>query len=474
MENNRNSARVQTALLLVFFVSGFAALMYQVIWQRWLVFFTGIGSVSISLIVSAFMTGLGVGYWVGGTLSDKVGQKKQILLFIFAELGISAFSCISKPLLYDFLYGANVIRSGNPLENYVILFLFLLVPTFLMGVSLPLLSKAINLGNMEKQASFVGKLYFANTLGAAFGAIITSVVFIRWMGFHDAVLVGASLNLLCAAIALAIYFREKKTVEPTLVASAVPLRWSKDFVFWLTQYAITVFMAISFEIIWFRMLDVMIKSISFSFSIILFIYLASTAVGSRFGVYYQKRTRRNLRSVYFKVQYFLYVYAIGSILLLLFGLENVESLAFVKAYFFSYDPTFEGKVLLFTYLLIPLFLMAIPTFIMGFSFSISQRIVQDDYSEFGRKLGWLQFTNIVGSSVGAWVVTLIGFNVIGTALTVKIIGLIGLFYVWLSFKNKYLSLEESIFCWNIFDNGHFFNSQSKRFLANTFGGWSRK
>ncbi len=439
-----NNERVQTSLLLVFFISGFAALMYQVIWQRWLVFFTGIGSVSISLIVSAFMTGLGVGYWAGGTLSDKIGQKKQILLFVFAELGIGTFACISKPLLYDFLYGGNVIQSGNPLENYAVLFLFLLVPTFLMGVSLPLLSKAIALKNTEKQASFVGKLYFVNTLGAAFGAIITSVVFIRWMGFHDAVLVGASLNFLCAAIALVIYFREKKSVASTVVTSSAPLRWSKDFVFWLTQYAITGFMAISFEIIWFRMIDVMIKSISFSFSIILFIYLASMAMGSRFGVYYQNRTRRNLRSVYFNVQYFLYVYSIGGILLLLLGLEHLENLAFIKAYFFSYDPTFEGLVLLFTYLLIPLFLMAIPTFIMGFSFSISQRIVQNDYSEFGRKLGWLQFTNIAGSSVGAWLVTLIGFNIIGTALTIKIIGLIGLFYIWLSFKNKFLSLSKSI------------------------------
>lgn len=445
LKNTQSHVRTQTALLLVFFVSGFAALMYQVIWQRWLVFFTGIGSVSISLIVSAFMTGLGCGYWAGGTLSDKVGHKKQILLFVFAELGIGAFACISKPLLYDFLYGGGVIQSGNSLENYVVLFLFLLLPTFLMGVSLPLLSKAINFGNTEKQASFVGKLYFVNTLGAAFGAIVTSVVFIRWMGFHDAVLVGASLNFLCAFIALFIYFREKKTAQKATVSSAVPLRWSKDFVFWLTQYAITGFMAISFEIIWFRMLDVMIKSISFSFSIILFTYLFSMAFGSRYGVYFQKRTRRNLRSVYFKVQYFLYIYTAGGILLLLLGLEHIENLAFVKAYFFSYDPTFDKEILLYTYILIPLLLMAVPTFIMGFSFSISQRIVQNDYSEFGRKLGWLQFTNIIGSSIGAWVVTLIGFNILGTALTVQLISLIGLLYVWFCLKSNYLTVRKSVF-----------------------------
>src|SRR6218665_2693382 len=75
-------------LLLIFFFSGFAALIYQVIWQRWLVFYTGISSVSISLIVSAFMAGLGLGYLAGGQLADRAGKNRPILLFVLAESGI--------------------------------------------------------------------------------------------------------------------------------------------------------------------------------------------------------------------------------------------------------------------------------------------------------------------------------------------------------------------------------------------------
>jgi spermidine synthase len=93
--------------------------------------------------------------------------------------------------------------------------------------------------------------------------------------------------------------------------------------------------------------------------------------------------------------------------------------------------------------IIPMFLMAIPTFIMGFSFTISQLIIQDKFDEVGRKVGWLQFVNILGSTLGAWFVTLIGFNYLGTALTIKIIGLLGLIYVIVLNRQKYISIISS-------------------------------
>jgi spermidine synthase len=117
---NRKLAFNQTLLLFIFFFSGFAALIYQVIWQRWLVFYTGISSLSISLIVSAFMAGLGLGYLVGGQIADKTRHQKTILFFILAEIGIGTFALFSKPLIYDWLYQANALQANSVAEIYTL------------------------------------------------------------------------------------------------------------------------------------------------------------------------------------------------------------------------------------------------------------------------------------------------------------------------------------------------------------------
>src|ERR1700748_1012289 len=85
--------------LAAFFLSGFAALLYQVVWQRWLVFFTGISSSSISLIVGVFMACPGIGYLAGGALADRLRAPRPLLFFVFAETGIAIFGLCSKAIL---------------------------------------------------------------------------------------------------------------------------------------------------------------------------------------------------------------------------------------------------------------------------------------------------------------------------------------------------------------------------------------
>ena len=443
---NSTSTIRQKALLTVFFLSGFSALIYQVVWQRWLVFYTGIGSLSISLIVSAFMAGLGLGYLAGGIIADRASKNKPILYFVFAELGIGLFALLSKNLIYDFLYHSEILRSSGIVQTYLILFLVLVFPTFLMGLSLPLLSKAFQLKDLQNQSQFISKLYFVNTLGAGLGACFTGLLFIRWVGLHHSVYIGAGFNFLCAIIAGLIYQNEnkgEKVVEK--IQKTKPFQWNQGFLFWAIQYAISGFMAICFEIIWFRILDVTIKSISMTFAIVLFIYLISMAFGTNYGVKFLQKPRQNLFAIFLKTQYFIYFYSVGVILLLLLAVNNLQSLGFLSDYFYSYETLFQPKIILITYAIIPPILMSVPTFLMGFSFAISQSIIQDDYSEVGRKVGWLQFINIAGSSVGAWFVTLVGFNILGTSFIIKLLGLIGVVYIVLIYKRKILSLAQSLY-----------------------------
>ncbi|WP_394990546.1 fused MFS/spermidine synthase [Emticicia sp.] len=441
-------------LLLIFFFSGFAALIYQVIWQRWLVFYTGISSVSISLIVSAFMAGLGLGYLAGGQLADRVGKNRPILLFVLAELGIGVFALVSKSIIYDWLYQSNALEGGSNFQIYLILFLILLFPTFLMGLSLPLLSKAFEEKKSENQANYISLLYFTNTLGAAAGTLITAFVLIRAIGFENAVRLGASFNFLCAATAGVIYYFETRSSSLTsteitsetlnLEKKQTIFSWNRNFIYWIIQYTISGFMAICFEILWFRMIETMMKSLALTFSIILTIYLAMMAIGTYTGVRFAKKFKGNRLKLFLNAQYTLYIYTIGSILFLQWAVSDIQALSFLFDYFKSYEALFTPKIVLSTMLFIPLFLMAVPTFIMGFSFTISQLIIQDKFDEVGRKVGWLQFMNIVGSTIGAWFVTLIGFNYLGTALTIKSIGLIGLIYVVVLHRHRFNSLFSRI------------------------------
>lgn len=431
----------QILLFLIFFFSGFAALIYQVIWQRWLVFYTGISSISISLIVSAFMAGLGLGYLIGGQIADKVGKNKPVLFFILAETGIGIFALLSKSIIYDWLYQSNTLQASSTLQIYSVLFLVLLFPTFLMGLSLPLLSRAFQLKNTENQANYISFLYFTNTLGAASGAFITAFILIRGVGFENAVRIGAFLNFLCAGAAGYIFLRKQKeenseTITANKSNSEGGFSWNKNFLYWVIQYTLSGFMAICFEVIWFRMLETMMKSVALTFSIILAIYLATMAFGTYVGVKYAKKFKGNRLRLFLNAQYILYLYTIASIAILLFVVKDVSAFSFLLDYFKSYEVSFAPKISAFTLLIIPVFLMAVPTFLMGFSFTISQLLIQDKFEEVGRKVGWLQFMNIVGSTTGAWFATLVGFNHLGTANTIKIIGLLGLIYVFVLYRNR--------------------------------------
>jgi predicted membrane-bound spermidine synthase len=99
------SAAARRLALMVFFASGFAALVYQVIWQRLLVIFSGADVYSVTIIVAAFMAGLGLGSLGGGRLADRLSPQWNLRVFALAELAVGLFGLASKTLYYDGLYG---------------------------------------------------------------------------------------------------------------------------------------------------------------------------------------------------------------------------------------------------------------------------------------------------------------------------------------------------------------------------------
>jgi spermidine synthase len=418
-------------LLLLFFLSGFAALLYQVVWQRLLIFHTGSDTASISIIVIIFMLGLGLGYLAGGSLSDRSSPARNLFYFVLAELGIMLFAAGSTTLLYDQLFLAPPPGLGRSVVIALVL-LAMFIPTFLMGVSLPVLSKAIRSVNLLAQARYIGKLYSLNTIGAACGALVSGVLLIPAYGYADTIWFGVVLNGACAAGGLMLGLRGGNPIKEAVRsgnAPQAPLRPSPVLALWSAQYALSGFAALALELIWFRILNTLIKSVSLTFSILLAIYLGSMGVGVIFGTWLcRNRGARERERLFLGSQVVLYLSTGASILLFLAALQGPMDLSHLVDYFASYEPDLTPSMVLWTHVAIPIWLMFIPTFLMGLSFSVSQTLVQDRQEEVGRKLGWLQFVNIIGSALGAAFVAWIGFPLFGTANLLKFITAIALIY----------------------------------------------
>ena len=181
-------------LVLLFFVSGIAALIYQVCWQRLLFEAFGVDIESVTIIVSTFMLGLGLGALAGGQLADRYpGQ--ALALFALIELAIGIFG-ICSPWLIRATGAAAVGGSLGMIAG--VNFLLLLFPTVLMGATLPILVTHV-VRHYRNIGVSIGLLYFANTLGAACGAALTGMLVLYYLGLTASICVAAGLNVLVSA-----------------------------------------------------------------------------------------------------------------------------------------------------------------------------------------------------------------------------------------------------------------------------------
>jgi predicted membrane-bound spermidine synthase len=180
-----------------FFISGFAALLYQVVWQRVLFAGFGINIEAVTIVVSAFLTGLGIGSLIGGRLSTR-DSRTLLRIFAAVETSIGIYGLVSVRLfrgLAEFAPGMSQVTSG------VLTFALVLIPTIMMGFTLPLLvSYSVRLnGNV---GSSVGQLYFINTAGSALASLAAAAFMMGALGESRSVLVAAGLNIGVAALVL--------------------------------------------------------------------------------------------------------------------------------------------------------------------------------------------------------------------------------------------------------------------------------
>ena len=189
-----------STLAAIFFISGFSALIYQVCWQRLLFTGFGVDLTSVTIIISIFMVGLGMGAFYGGRMADKF-KENTIFIFCLIELLIGVFGFFSSKLillLQDHFVYSSILKIS------FLNFILLLFPTFLMGSTFPLLTSFFNrfLNNVGES---IGVLYFYNTLGAGFGALGTGFIFFNYIGLSETIYIAATLNVIVAISGFIIY-----------------------------------------------------------------------------------------------------------------------------------------------------------------------------------------------------------------------------------------------------------------------------
>jgi spermidine synthase len=270
------------AISVIFFLSGFSALIYQITWQRALFSIFGINVEATTVVVSGFLLGLGLGSLIGGRLS-RTKALPLLALFGLIELSIGLFGVVS---LHVFHWVGDRTLGLPTLDIAAASIALLLAPTLLMGATLPILGhylvqRARNVGQS------IGLLYYVNTLGSAAACFVSAAWLMKALGMQGAVNVAASINIVVAAGALhQAWMRravdEAAPVREALVRADRPGRSETvrtRLALVLILSAVTGYISLSYEIVWFRAFMI-ITNVAPAFAIMLGAFLAGIALGS--------------------------------------------------------------------------------------------------------------------------------------------------------------------------------------------------
>ncbi|WP_270938010.1 fused MFS/spermidine synthase [Falsiroseomonas oryzae] len=417
-------------LAVAFFCSGFAALLCQIVWQRMLGIFAGSDTVSAALVVGAFLAGLGLGSIIGAKVADRLSPYKAMIGFALAEAGVAVFALVSKFFLYDFLATDLAGVVDDPVAIFALCFAGLVLPTTLMGASLPLLARAIAT-SLDTVAERIGALYGLNTLGAGLGALLGGWLLVGNLGFVGALVLAAGLDLLAAVLALTLLPGLRGTVAPTPAPAARAAAQAEPFgslKLWCVLVFLSGYVIVALEIIWVRLAGQVGQYHAYLFPTVLGVFLLADGAGMAVAARMVRRMK-DPRPAFFITQ--AGGFALGAALILALYLA-LPHWPFNALYSTDYS-RLRGERLVATIGLIVL-LVGPPSFLIGMTFPFVQRAVQQDLASVGARVGWVQLANILGNAAGSIGTGIVTFHLLGTAGTLQLLAalslLLTLFWLW--------------------------------------------
>ena len=384
----------------LFFFSGISSLIYQVVWTRMLTLVFGHTIYSVSLVLSAFMAGLGLGSFLWGTTIDKVGKplliygKIEILIgstALFLSFLFSKFSPIYAWFYHwlpDFFFQTGLLKTA-------LAFSLVLIPTIFMGATLPIMAKYF-VTEETHTGKQVGYLYSINTFGAAAGCLLSGYFLIEYLGVLQTALLAASINILIGILCV---LRFKKSKPATPIGWAIPkpaplsIQVDKGNIIWVTTSFVCGFTALAYEVVWTRILVFGIGSTVYSFSLMLANFLFGITVGGLLIVPFFKR------NFDFRILLTLFQFGIG--LYLLFSIYQSSWIlsSFIRGFNWL-EPNFSE---FWIDMRNASALMSVPTILFGMSFPVLTHLVTRGSENIGSSLGLIYSFNTLGGILGSLV-----------------------------------------------------------------------
>ncbi|MBN2410579.1 fused MFS/spermidine synthase [candidate division KSB1 bacterium] len=405
-------SQFKVLLYLAFFLSGTSALVYQVVWTRMLSGVFGVSILSVSAVLSAFMAGLAFGNLYFGKIADRV--KNPLNIFIMIELGVGIFALFFpitlKFIQHIFLAVSRFLPAGFFIQSilrFVLVFIFLLIPTTLIGGTFPVVSKFF-IRRLNTLGFVVGRLYALYNFGALTGCFLAGFILVQSIGHINTIYAAAGLNLLNALIVFIVNrnipifvyafspANEIKNPDNSSNPEHSPnihSRATVKLVLWIL--ALEGFCALAYEVIWTRIL----LSISYDKSIyfyttVLFTFIFGLFLGS-FLVSRWIDLKKNLLNIFGGLE----------ILIGVFSILILPAFAYVYHYLMRIRPEYIdgwfqnlGKEYLIYFLI-----MLVPVTLMGMTFPVAGKIVILNIKKIGRKVGLLGFLDTAGSIAGSFV-----------------------------------------------------------------------
>ena len=265
-------------LVALFFASGCSALIYEIVWYQLLQLVIGSSAVSLGVLLATFMGGLCIGSLALPRILSRDLHPLRVYAALELGIGICGLLALFGMPLVDRVYAAAV-GHGLPamLLRAVVSSACLLPPTILMGASLPAAARWIETG--EKGVSWLGLLYGANTCGAVFGCLLAGFYLLRVYDMSTATFVAAFIN---AVVALISYALSKRSAAAITEAPAAMNSAKADWPVYIT-IALSGACALGAEIVWTRLLGLLLGATVYTFSLILAVFLIGIGIGSNAG-----------------------------------------------------------------------------------------------------------------------------------------------------------------------------------------------
>lgn len=273
--------RAIALLCFVFFLSGAAALLFETLWFRLAGIALGNSVWASAIVLASFMAGLALGNAIGARYGERIAR--PIVAYAWAEvfvagsglalvLGFPALTAWLVPLFRPFLD----LPGLSNLLRVLVSFGLMLIPAGAMGLTLPLLVKALCL-NDRRFGSVLGLLYGWNTLGAVAGALAGEMALVSWLGIRGTAYVAAALNLTPCAVAFAL--RSTFSALPPGKAAAPPSPLSPRALRLLLASFLAGGILLALEVVWLRLLQLFVIGTSFAFAVMLATVLLGIGAG---------------------------------------------------------------------------------------------------------------------------------------------------------------------------------------------------